>query len=110
MPSPTGQETARRNIGSSPGDAEGLPRRFLAHLPNESIIVKMEQRRRSDHSGQNPFHDIDADTRLVVTERTIGEDQPDIDAHQCSTAAEHEPHETADRSVALDSFAIVNPD
>src|SRR5438105_10963587 len=48
--------------------------------------------------------------RLVITMRTISEEQPDIKTHQGAATAEHESHETADGSVALDSLAIVNPD
>ena len=38
----------------------------------------MEQRRRRHHTRENAFDRLDADTRLVIAERSVGEDQADI--------------------------------
>src|SRR4029077_1548488 len=60
MQRPPWEKTFRRNIGCAAGDAERLPCGFLAHLPNESVVIEMEQRRRSHHTGENVFDCIDA--------------------------------------------------
>src|SRR6266487_3445991 len=52
---PAWEKTFRRNIGRPATDTERLPGRFLAHLPDESIVIKMEQRRRRHHTGENGF-------------------------------------------------------
>src|SRR4029077_10221165 len=108
--SPTGQKTTQRNICCTTGDTQRLPRRLLANFPNESVIVKMKQRRRSNHSRENAFHNIDADARLVITKRAIGKDQADVKTDQGAAAPEHEPHEATDRSIVLNAFPIINPD
>src|SRR5262249_39583241 len=82
---------------------------FLAHLPDESVVIKMEQRRCSHHTGENAFDGLDADTRFEIAERSVGEDQPNIKTNQRATAPEHETHESADRAVRLDSLTIINP-
>src|SRR5580704_14613692 len=52
---PPWEKTFRRSIGCSAGGVEKLPCGFLAHLPNEPVVIKMEQRRRSHHTSENVF-------------------------------------------------------
>ena len=58
---PTGQETISGNIGGVPGYAERLPGRFLAHFPNETVVIKMQQRRSSHDPREHAFDGVDAD-------------------------------------------------
>src|SRR5262245_26401178 len=52
---PAREKTTKRNICRPATDAERLPGGFLAHLPDESVVIKMEQRRRSHHAGEHGF-------------------------------------------------------
>src|SRR6266481_3612962 len=42
---PTRKKSTCGDMGGAPGDAERLSGGFLANLPNEAVIIKMEQRR-----------------------------------------------------------------
>ena len=108
--SPTRKKSIRRNVGGAAADAERLPGGFLTYLPNESVVIKMEQRRSGHHTGENAFDCFDADTRLEIAECPVSEDQPHIKADQRATTPEHEAHKPADRAVGLNPFAIIDPD
>src|SRR5438128_6849024 len=53
---PAREKAFSRNIGCAAADAERLPGGFLAYLPNEPVVIKMEQRRRRDHTGEHVFN------------------------------------------------------
>src|SRR6266487_5887325 len=78
MQSPAREKTAPRNICRAAADAKRLSSRFLAHFPNESVVIKMEQRRRGHYTSEDAFDYVDADTRLEVTQRPVGEDQAHV--------------------------------
>src|SRR4030095_3165704 len=61
---PAWEKPFRRNIGCATADAERLPSRFLAHFPNESVVIKMEQRRSGHHTGEHVLDLLAANTRL----------------------------------------------
>src|SRR6266496_201907 len=109
MQSPAREKTAPRNICRAAADAKRLSSRFLAHFPNESVVIKMEQRRSRHHTGEYSFDYVDVDIRLEVTQRSVGKDQPHVQTDQRATAPEHEVHKPADRTVRLNSFAIIDP-
>src|SRR6266516_2458491 len=48
---PTRQKSVFCKISGSAGDAERLSRRFLTNLPNEAVVIKMEQCRRGHDAG-----------------------------------------------------------
>src|SRR6266576_5892057 len=79
---PARKKTIRRNIGCAAADAKRLSSRFLAHFPNESVVIKMEQRRSRHHSGEHPFDYVDVDSRVEVTQRPVGDDQADVQTAQ----------------------------
>src|SRR5207253_8111073 len=109
MQGPAGQKTARRNICCPAADAERLSSRFLAHFPDESVVIKMEQRRSGHHTSEHAFDCVDADVRFEIAQGHVGEDQAHIKTNQRATAPEYKTHKTADRAICLNPFAIVNP-
>ena len=52
---PARKKTPCRNIRCPAADPERLSGRLLAHFPDESVVIKMEQRRRRHYSGEDAF-------------------------------------------------------
>src|SRR5207245_10731388 len=92
MQGPAGQKTARRNICCPAADAERLSSRFLAHFPDESVVIKMEQRRSGHYTSEDAFDYVDIDARLEITQRPVGEDQAHVKPHQRTAAPANEAH------------------
>src|SRR5439155_20871384 len=78
MQGPAGQKTARRNICCPAADAERLSSTFLAHFPDESVVIKMEQRLSVHYTVEDAFDYVDIDARLEITQRPVGEDQAHV--------------------------------
>src|SRR5207244_6102984 len=106
---PTREKIIRRNIGRASADAKRLSSGFLAHFPNESVVIKMEQGRSGHHSGEHALDRFDAYTGLEITERAVGENQSDVKTNERATAPEEEAHKASDRTVFLDPAAIIDP-
>src|SRR2546426_4119440 len=109
MQGPAGQKTARRNICCPAADAERLSSRFLAHFPDESVVIKMEQRGSGHYTSEDAFDYGDIDARLKIPQRPVGKDQPHVKTHQRTAAPKHEAQNPADRAVGLNPFAIIDP-
>src|SRR5215471_5469888 len=64
VPRPPRKHASQRHISGSTGKAERLPRRAFPNLPNESVVIKMQQRGSSDYAGENAFDGIHSDMRI----------------------------------------------
>ena len=69
----------------------------------------MEQGRSRHHAGEDALDCVDAYIRLEITERAVGENQPNVKTNQRATAPEEKAHKTPNRTVFLDPVAIIDP-
>ena len=70
----------------------------------------MEQRGRCDHASEDAFNSFYPKMRIKITERAIGEDQPDIEPDERAAPSKDEAHESADVAILLHTIAVVYPD
>src|SRR5947208_15188463 len=103
------KQIGRRACGSS-GQSERFAGRFLAHLPDESVVIKMQQTGRSHYSGQHALDRLDLKAGIEIGERAVGENEPDVEPDQGTAAPENKPHESADAAVFFNPVAVINPD
>src|ERR1041384_280951 len=83
---PARQRTARCHVGRAATDSERLASGFLAHLPDEAIIIKVQKSRGCDDTGEYAFQTVDPDVRFEITERAIGQYQADIETDERAAA------------------------
>src|SRR6266576_5811441 len=110
MQSPAWEKAAQRYIGGSAGESKGLARGALANFQDKSIVIEMQQRGGGDYAGENAFDGVYSEMRIKIRERTIGENQAEVEPHQRAAPSKHEAHESADVAVFLHAVAIVDPD
>src|SRR5688572_25486313 len=111
MPRPCGPLAWRRQGGWRPSlDSQHSPRLGLADLPNEAVVIKMQQGRSGDKADQNVSHRFHRNSRVDEAKRPVGHDQANINADERATAPEDEPHEATDARIPLDACPIIDPD
>ena len=85
-------------------------RAALADLPDETVEVEVEQGRGPDDGDQDVLQRDDRDALLQAADKAVADDQSDIEPEHRCTAAEQESREAANVGVAVDPFAVEDPD
>ena len=69
----------------------------------------MQERGGRDHAGEQTLDRFNAKMRIEISQRTVSEDQTDVETDERAAPPENKSHEAADRAVFFDTVAIVNP-
>src|SRR6266487_2845904 len=110
MQQPAGNESSLRCYVRSSGEPERLAGGAFANFPDKSVVIKMEQRRGSNHASQDAFDRFYSEMGIEIGKRSIGENQTDVESDQRAAPPKHKAHESADIAIFLHTVAIVDPD
>src|SRR6266550_4779395 len=110
MQHPAGNESSLRCCVRSSGEPERLAGGAFANFPDESVVIKMEQRRGSNHASQDALDRFYSEMGIEISKRSIGKNQTDVESDERAAPPEHKAHESTDVAVFLHTVAIVDPD
>ena len=90
-------------------EAERLAHRGLADLPDEAVVVEVQQCRRRQQAGQDAAGGRAGNRARQVVQCAIRRDEADVQAGQAPASAEQEPRKRADARIAVDAIDVEDP-